>query len=121
MSCACMHQRFYSLAELPTEWEARPHTLGGYRVNTGVCGALKSVFSCAHNDVFIIWSDLLPLLGFCVAAGVHCCTEHFRTLPPSAQLVELGVFAGLIILRTWFVCNLIHHVSARSAAAVLRS
>jgi hypothetical protein len=87
------------------------------RVKQGIYGALRSVFSFSHNDTWVLWSDILPLMLFVTLAFVHLHSVHYNSLPPSAQLLEMGVFVGIIVLR---MCSLAYHTFQSVSVWTLR-
>jgi len=89
-----------NLEDLPAGWSTYPHTLKGYRVNLGFWGALLSIFSWDHNEFWMIWSDLGPLLIFIGIAIAHCSSPGFTSSHVLNQLLEGGLFAGVMLART---------------------
>ena len=102
LGCACtFHDPVcVDLSDLPQGWETYPLTLSGYRVNLGWWGAFWSIFSANHNDFFLIWSDVLPLLAYLVVAFVHFGSSKFQAASSSLKALELGVFLGCIVCRS---------------------
>lgn len=66
--------------DLPEGWLVYPKTITGYRYNYSAKMAFLSIFDRSHNEFWMIWSDLFPIICFCWMFLVHEKTDKFHEL-----------------------------------------
>lgn len=101
----CMHMTTWHESELPPGWGRYPYTVGGYRVRQSWAAATRSVFDARHNEFWMIWTDVLPLVAFVGLFVVNI--QSLRDREPFQQTLVAGVYAAVIISR---LCSLFYHV-----------
>lgn len=94
----CTLETCYSIDELPQGWASKPLTLSGYRVNRGWWGSFLSILDPNHNEFWMIWSDILPLLVYLVLFATFLIKTAFNQNFHVRQL-ECQVFIGIILCR----------------------
>jgi len=90
---------------LPEGWSAYPKTISGYRYNYSVKMALLSIFDKNHNEFWMIWSDLFPVMYFSWIFFNHIMYHEKSDRFHEFFLSEL--YLSVISSR---VCSLIYHV-----------
>lgn len=87
--------------DLPDGWIAYDYVRYGYRVNYSYRMAIASILSTKHNEFWIMWSDVFPMV-FLLAMYEFATPQgnDYRTMARSVM------FAGAIICRA---CSLIYH------------
>ena len=95
--CCPLPARCYKLDELPKDWNTKPLTLKGYRVNLGWIKSFFSIFDPNHNEFWMIWSDIVPLV-------LYICLFVLFFYTNSSDIADRGlecmVFIGIIVCRS---------------------
>lgn len=96
-----MEMRCYDVGELPEGWATYPLTIKGYRCNYNFMDSLRSTIKREHNEYWMIWSDIVPLVIYVVLTIIYFVksTEH--------KIDVIGVFVGIILCRT---ASTIYHI-----------
>ena len=89
----------YTSDKLPASWVEYPRTISGYRVNLGWKGSAQSILSSNHNEFYMIWSDLIPLVIYVILAMIHLSSTKFQNSSSNFKLLEFGIFFGIIISK----------------------
>jgi predicted membrane channel-forming protein YqfA (hemolysin III family) len=76
------------------------------RLQCSYAGAARSVFQW-HDETFMIWTDMLPLLVFVVLWVVNVASPLFADRDPFYKTLVCGVYAAVVISR---LCSLLYHV-----------
>ena len=97
--------------DLPFGWSAYPHTVSGYRVQYTFPEACRSVFWPGHNEFWMIWTDVAPLLLFAwmywkkLSYAEEEDHDDDNDDEGSGLLIWL-MFCGALLCRT---CSLTYH------------
>ena len=86
---------------LPDGWLTYQYVCQGYRVNYSYRMAAASIFSTRHNEFWIIWSDIFPIILF---SGMYQWGKRQETY--HHEVARSTMFAGAIICRC---CSLVYH------------
>lgn len=84
---------------VPKGWLMYYKTSSGYRVNYTFRQAFNSIFASNHNEVWIIWSDIFPLVYFLY--------EFYHHLQQDMLYIKYGLIFGIITSK---LCSIIYHV-----------
>lgn len=97
----------YSSSELPDEWCKYYNTISGYRYNynTGFC--IMSIFDKRHNEFWMIWSDICPLIIFSYISVKYQISYDFYCLNNFYQLHCSLVLFAIVISR---LCSVLYHI-----------
>ncbi len=87
--------------ELPDGWLRYQYVRSGYRVNYSYRMAIASILSTRHNEFWIMWSDILPILVF--STMYHWGTRQEENHKEMARTI---MFAAAISCR---MCSLAYH------------
>lgn len=85
--------------ELPEGWWHYPNTLSGYRVNLSWKMSLMSIFDKRHNEFWMIWSDILPMLVYGQMMLLYINSEKFRGLDEMNKLMTGAIYFAVVITR----------------------
>lgn len=87
--------------DLPQGFHAYEYTLTGYRIHYSTKGAILSIFDTRHNEFWMIWTDIFPLMYF---IWMYICTCKYSD---TVDLTIHSLYFGVISTRT---CSGIYHV-----------
>ena len=93
--------------ELPNGWCEYPFTLTGYRVDYSWKAATLSVFNRKHNEFWMIWSDIFPIIVFEYLYFVNRASESFQKRSLFLQCLVVGLYAAVILSR---MCSCFYHI-----------
>ena len=99
-----MQSPVFHAHELPPGWPKYPGILDGYRVNYTWKQSIASIFSRRHNEFWMIWTDLAPLLLLLLPwTVVHFDAVQNNSCATSKRLVLQAIVACRM-------CSLLYHV-----------
>jgi hypothetical protein len=82
---------------IPRGWSHYYKMYSGYRVNYTFREAIQSIWQCDHNEIWIIWSDIFPLLYFI----------HQLYYEQNATYLKYGLYFGIITSK---LCSITYHI-----------
>jgi len=88
-----------TVRNVPNGWLIYYRIISGYRVNYTILEAFHSIFLADHNEIWIIWSDLFPLIYFVY--------EFYHHLYADTLHLKYGLLFGIMTSR---ICSIIYHV-----------
>lgn len=89
----------FRLEHLPIGWCEYPDTLNGYRVNYSFLQASKSILDTRHNEVWMIWTDLIPCVLFLVLFLVFISSNAFKELDTFYRWMGSGIYLAVFLCR----------------------
>jgi predicted membrane channel-forming protein YqfA (hemolysin III family) len=93
--------------DLPEGWLSYPETMTGYRFDYSFKEAAGSIFQSDHNEFWMIWSDIFPLLSFCSIFGCFLLSNEFSQMGWFYRILCIGVYFGIISCR---ICSSVYHI-----------
>jgi predicted membrane channel-forming protein YqfA (hemolysin III family) len=93
--------------ELPDGWCKYDNTLSGYRVNLSWKQSLLSIFDRRHNEFWMIWSEIAPLIVLTQVSIWYLSSEKFFGLPEFYKVLTVGVHFAIFITR---ICSSSYHI-----------
>lgn len=93
--------------ELPEGWCRYENTLTGYRVNLTWKQSFVSIFDRRHNEFWMIWTEIAPLLILTHVSILYFFTQEFYTLPDFYKVLTIGVHFAIFITR---ICSSSYHI-----------
>jgi len=95
-----------SVNELPAGWLVYPYVTNEYRVNYSCVMALRSIFFMGHNEFFMIWTEIVPLMVFMRMFFVLVYTDTYADMDSFKQLLCNVMYSAAICCRS---CSLVYH------------
>lgn len=94
--------------DLPDGWQPYPGIPDGYRVRLTIWQCLLSIFSTGHNEFWMIWTDVAPLL-LCAAMMVVTASSTPAEEEDEGECSsgKRQVFQSIVACR---LCSLLFHV-----------
>jgi predicted membrane channel-forming protein YqfA (hemolysin III family) len=112
--------KIHTVSTLPQGWLAYPYTNSGYRVYYSWNMAVNSIFNFRHNEIWMIWSEIVPTMGFIwmFLSLVH--TGVYAKMNATKQyFCIIMYFAGIFCRACSFVYHTFNCVSLKANQSLI--
>jgi predicted membrane channel-forming protein YqfA (hemolysin III family) len=95
-----------NINELPQLWLVYPYTTDEYRVNYTWKMAIKSILFVGHNEIWMIWTEIIPLSVFIWMFYELAHTDKYSAMNSFKRVLCNIMYSAAICCRA---CSLFYH------------